>query len=139
MVTISRAMLETVLADVRRDPARERCGLLLGSGDCVTGVVPAANVHADPARHFELDPATLLAAHRQARAGGPTLLGHYHSHPGGEAVPSQADAAAAEADGRLWLIVAGDAVGLWRSVAAGALHGRFDPVGWRFAPAGQSG
>lgn len=135
MVTISRAALDRVLADVHSDPARERCGLLLGQGDCVTDALPAANVHARPTRHFELDPALLLAAYRHAREGGPSVLGHYHSHPTGTASPSRADATAAAADGRLWLIVAGNDFALWRSVAHGAHLGRFDPVDVHLADA----
>lgn len=117
-----------MLADARSDPARERCGLLLGRDDRVLDVRPAANVHAQPERHFELDPAVLIAAYRAERTGGLAVLGHYHSHPTGAATPSLADAAAAAPDGRLWLIVTSERVGLWRSVAAGALYGRFDPV-----------
>ena len=85
---------------------------------------PAANVAAEPARAFELDPAVLIAAHRAARAGGDAILGHYHSHPGGDPQPSSCDAAAAAA-GELWLVVAGREARLWRAVAGGPLHGAF--------------
>ncbi len=132
-VVISRSLLDVVLADARADGVRERCGLLLGKSDgksdAVLDFAPAANVHGEPERHFELDPAVLLAAWRAERSGGLAVLGHYHSHPVGAAVPSIADAAAASADGRLWLIVAREGVGLWRSVAGGAVHGRFESVG----------
>jgi desampylase len=131
-VIISRSLLDAVLADARADPTRERCGLLLGKrdgkSDAVIDFVPAANVHANPARQFELDPAVLVAAWRAERAGGLAVLGHYHSHPVGEAIPSVADAAAAEADGRLWLIVARKGFSMWRSVADGSMHGRFESV-----------
>ena len=127
-VVISRSLLDAVLADARADAVRERCGLLLGRGDPVMDFVPAANVHPQPERHFELDPAVLVAAWRAERAGGHAVLGHYHSHPVGEAEPSVADAAAASADGRLWLIVSREGFGLWRSVAGGAVHGRFEGV-----------
>lgn len=93
--------------------ASEICGLLLGEGERITAHLPAANVAADPARHFELDPAVLIAAHRAQRAGGPRIIGHYHSHPGGSAVPSATDAACARPDGSLWLIVGGGVARLW--------------------------
>ena len=127
-VIISRSLLDAVLADGRADAVRERCGLLLGRGGAVMDFVPAANVHPQPERHFELDPAVLVAAWRAERAGGHAVLGHYHSHPVGEAEPSVADAAAASADGRLWLIVSREGFALWRSVADGAVHGRFESV-----------
>lgn len=127
-VTISRSLLDAICADARSDPARERCGLLLGDGNSVLDFVAVANVHDSPERHFELDPAALIAAYRAERCGGLAVAGHYHSHPVGEVEPSLADAAAADDDGRLWLIVSRDDVGLWRSVAGGAMHGRFEAV-----------
>jgi proteasome lid subunit RPN8/RPN11 len=127
-IAISRPLLDAILADCRRDATVERCGLLLGQGGAITGFVPAANIHPEPQRHFELDPAVLLAAHRQSRSGGPRLLGHYHSHPQGMAAPSAADAAAADADGRLWLIATAGDWTMWRAVADGDRHGRFVAV-----------
>lgn len=115
---ISRAVLRAILQDARLTPDIERCGLLLGRGGEITGSIAAANVHPDPTRHFELDPAVLLSAERSARDAGEAgtqLLGHYHSHPVGAAVPSATDAAMAAADGRLWMIINADDVTLWRS------------------------
>lgn len=132
-VVISRSLLDAICADARSDQLRERCGLLLGDGASILDFVPCANVHGEPERHFELDPAALIAAYRAERAGGPTVVGHYHSHPVGEALPSLADAAAADDDGRLWLIVSRDDLGLWRSVAGGVVHGRFEAVETRLA------
>ena len=57
-----------------------------------------------------------------------TLIGHYHSHPGGRAEPSACDADMAVADGSIWLIIAGGEVMAWRAVEGGALYGRFDPL-----------
>lgn len=98
------------LAVAERD---EVCGLLLGRDRRIEAIGPAANVAPDPARHFELDPAVLIAAHRAARAGGLPVIGHYHSHPSGIAWPSATDAACASPDGSAWLIVAGEAARLW--------------------------
>ena len=124
-VRISRTLLNAILADAAQGRSLERCGLLLGSPDHIREVRFAANVAADPARHFELDPSVLLAAHKMARAGGPQIIGHYHSHPAGEAVPSATDARCALADGSLWLLVAGNDAALWRAGETGAVHGRF--------------
>jgi proteasome lid subunit RPN8/RPN11 len=93
---------------------------LLGAGSAVDGFLPAANVAKNPARHFELDPAVLIAAHRNARAGGPEIIGHYHSHPAGGAVPSARDTAMAVPDGSVWLIISATDVRAWRAVANGA-------------------
>ena len=113
-VTISSLLRDRIVARAAADD-REICGLLLGQAGRIEAIAPAANVAADPARHFELDPAALIAAHRAARSGGPSVIGHYHSHPSGVAIPSATDAACAMPDGTLWLIVAGEAVRLWRA------------------------
>ncbi len=115
---ISRAALATIRGEAAANPSREACGLLLGDARIDTATV-TANVAADPSRHFEIDPVALFAALRTERAGGPKLLGYWHSHPGGNAMPSATDAAMAAPDGKLWLIVAGDAIGAWRSLDTG--------------------
>ncbi|HJT39338.1 MAG TPA: M67 family metallopeptidase [Sphingobium sp.] len=111
-VGISRSLLGRIMALAQADPY-EICGLLLGEEGVIRDIRPAANIAADPARHFELDPAVLIAAHRGARKGGPAILGHYHSHPSGRAEPSATDAASAAPDGSLWLILGGGAARLW--------------------------
>jgi proteasome lid subunit RPN8/RPN11 len=117
---ISRAVLDAILARAAADPARECCGLLLGADGRIEAAVPAANVADDPARRFEIDPAALIAAHKAARGGAPGPLGHYHSHPSGDPVPSATDAAQAAPDGRLWLIVTpAGGHALWRAEADG--------------------
>ena len=124
-VRISRTLLNAILADAALGRGVERCGLLLGSPDHIRQVRFAANVAPDPVRHFELDPSVLLTAHKAARAGGAQIVGHYHSHPTGQAVPSATDARCAFADGTLWLLVAGEVAALWRAEEGGAIHGRF--------------
>ncbi|MBY9061821.1 M67 family metallopeptidase [Sphingomonas yunnanensis] len=130
MIDISIRLRDELVA-AARGSVDEVCGLLLGRGERVERVLPCRNVAATPATRFELDPAALLAAHRAARAGGPAVLGHYHSHPSGDARPSARDAADAAPDGSLWLIVAGGAVSAWRAIVDGTLHGRFDAVAMR--------
>jgi len=128
MVTIASDLIARILREAAASPQAEVCGLLFGSADAILAIRPCRNVAADPARQFELDPAALFAAHRGARAGGPAIVGHYHSHPTGRATPSPRDAAAAVADGSLWLIAAAGTVRGWRAVAHGTVEGRFDPV-----------
>ena len=126
-VLISSVLLEQITTHAK-GAADEICGLLLGTGDAVTQVVPCRNVASEPARRFEIDPAALIAAHRAARNGEPQVIGHYHSHPTGSPLPSPRDAADAAPDGAIWLIVGGGAVRAWRAVASGRVEGRFDPV-----------
>ncbi len=131
IVTISSALQKTLVDEAAVDPDREVCGLLLGrTAAAITGAVSARNVAADPARSFEIDPATLLRVHREARGQGQAVIGHYHSHPNGNGNPSKRDAARALENGQLWLIIAADAVHGWRAVADApdALHGCFRAI-----------
>jgi len=121
-VRISRPLLDAIIAHVASLPEREVCGLLFGDDGLIADALPAANVHPDPARHFEVDPAALIAAHRHARGGGPRLIGAYHSHPSGSTQASIEDAQSAE-NGQFCLILAGGTHRLYR-----AESGRLMPV-----------
>ncbi len=111
---ISRPALGQIRAAAAAAHPREACGILLGTGNRITAARPAANVHASPQTHFEIDPQALIDAHRQARGRGAQVLGYFHSHPSGPAEPSATDRACAAGDGKVWAIVAGGEVRLWR-------------------------
>ena len=111
---VTSGTMATLLEEAARAAPLECCGLLLGRAGRIEQASPAANVASDPARHFEIDPAALFAAHRAARAGGPELLGYYHSHPDGHPLPSATDCEHSSGDGRAWAIIAGGQVALWR-------------------------
>ena len=99
-------------AAARNAHPQEACGLLLGSGNQITRFCQTANVHPAPETHFEIDPQALIDAHREAREGGPQVLGYFHSHPVGPARPSATDRAMASGDGRVWAIAGiGDGAG----------------------------
>jgi len=128
MVTIASDLARQILCAAAASPEEEVCGLLFGTAAAIEAVQPCRNVAADPSRWFEIDPAALLAAHRAARSGGPAIIGWYHSHPSGEAMPSPRDAASAAPDGMLWLIAAGGALRAWRALPDGKVQGRFEAV-----------
>lgn len=110
---VTSGAMATLLEEAARAAPLECCGLLLGRGGRVETALPAANVAPDSLRHFEIDPAALFAAHRAARAGGPGLVGYYHSHPDGHPLPSATDCEHSSGDGRAWAIVAGGEVAFW--------------------------
>jgi proteasome lid subunit RPN8/RPN11 len=120
---ISRALQARMLEEAARIPDREVCGLVFGTGDdTVTDIQECINVAASPEDSFEIDPAALIAAHKAERAGGPSLIGCYHSHPNGVEKPSLRDA---ESDGRahsLWLIIADNKLVAWRSAGSGTFE-----------------
>ncbi len=110
---VASGVIATLVAEAASAAPHECCGLLLGR----TGIEearPAANVAAEPARHFEIDPQALIDAHRAARSGGPPIIGYYHSHPAGHPVPSATDCEHSAGDGSVWAIVAGGEVALWQ-------------------------
>ena len=117
-VQFTNRIAQALLAEARHAYPNECCGLLLGvvtrHATMISAILPAANVAPSPARHFEIDPATLIAAHRAARAGSPAVVGYYHSHPTGVAAPSATDAACAAHDGLIWAIIAGKSLQFWR-------------------------
>lgn len=117
-IEVTSGAIATLLEEATRAHPLECCGLLLGQGG-IAEIRPAANVAADPARHFAIDPAALIAAHRAARAGGLPVLGYYHSHPAGPPEPSPTDRAEASGDGRVWAIVGAGQVRFWRDEPAG--------------------
>ncbi|TKD52194.1 M67 family metallopeptidase [Sphingomonas baiyangensis] len=128
---MSSSVQRLIVAEAQRVAPLEACGLLFGELDRVEVANVAKNVAEDPRCRFEIDPAAFFAALRAERAGGPRIAGWWHSHPSGDARPSATDAAMAAPDGRLWLIVAGEAVAAWRAVAGGSVHGRFDALALR--------
>jgi proteasome lid subunit RPN8/RPN11 len=127
-VRISRGLLEALRQESAAAWPAEACGLLFGNADEIDGFQPAENVADAPEHRFEIDPAALFAALRVERAGGPHVIGYWHSHPSGDPAPSVTDAAMAEPDGKLWLILGAGGYSLHRALTKGLLHGRFDPV-----------
>jgi proteasome lid subunit RPN8/RPN11 len=125
---ISSVALQRIRAAAAASPHREVCGLLFGTPDRIDVAEPCDNVSAHPHDSFEIDPCALIAAHRRARGGGAALVGYYHSHPSGCAMPSPRDAAMAAPDGMVWLIVADSTVAAFRAQPIGTIEGRFDPI-----------
>ena len=121
-IEVTRDVIATLIAQARQSAGLECCGLLLGQpgmSSRITQAQPTANVHPEPARHFEIDPAALIAAYRAERNDGPALIGFYHSHPNGHPRPSADDCEHAGGDGRVWAIVAADEVHFWRDARQG--------------------
>jgi proteasome lid subunit RPN8/RPN11 len=114
-VELPAALADAIRAQARAASPYGCCGLLEGlrvegvRGDRafkVKALHPVRNLSSEPAR-FEMEPQGQFAAHRAARANGAAIIGCYHSHPYGPALPSAADRAGAGEENFLWLI-AGD-------------------------------
>ncbi|MGO8868631.1 MAG: Mov34/MPN/PAD-1 family protein [Alphaproteobacteria bacterium] len=111
MIAIARGLLDEIRLRAEAAFPEECCGLLLGHEQgkdriLVSDAVASANLAAERQRHFEVDPALYLRLCRAAaEPSSAQLVGLYHSHPEGEAVPSASDAAQAWQEGWIWLIV----------------------------------
>lgn len=119
VLNVTSGAIATLYEEAARAAPAEACGLLLGDGGGVARAVVCANVAADPLRHFEIDPAALIAALRAERQGGAAVLGYWHSHPTGHPLPSATDCEHAGGDGRVWAIVGENAIGWFRDTPGG--------------------
>lgn len=106
MLSLSRAVLEQVVAHCLGGLPDEACGLL--AGDPGTGAVatcyPTRNVAAS-AKLYTVDPKEHLRADREAEAAGHSIIGVFHSHTHTEAYPSPTDVAQAPDPGWHYVIV----------------------------------
>ena len=91
----------------------ECCGLIEGirieGGWRATALHEAANLAEDPARRFLIDPQRQFDLIRALRGRETRIIGCFHSHPEGPALPSATDRAQALEDDFLWLIAGGSA------------------------------
>lgn len=93
-IRIKTVDYEAIVAHARSGLPNEACGLVAGTveGDIKTieKVYFLTNVDQSP-EHFSLDPREQLAAVKDMRGLGITLLGNFHSHPATPARPSAED------------------------------------------------
>ncbi len=118
-ISVTRDVIAALSRSAKAADPLEACGILTGEGDQITGFIPARNVHSTPETHFEIDPQALIDAHRVARAGGPQVMGYFHSHPRGSATPSATDKQTAALDGAIWAIAAKRELRLFRAGEGG--------------------
>ncbi|MDK2126689.1 M67 family metallopeptidase [Parachitinimonas caeni] len=109
MLTLTKPLLEAVLAHAWRDHPLEACGVLAGpagSGQ-PQRCIPLRNV-AGATDFFRIDPQQQLQLWRELDAAGEAPLVIYHSHTGSRAEPSRDDIAAAGEPDAHYLIVSTD-------------------------------
>jgi proteasome lid subunit RPN8/RPN11 len=104
IVRVRAGLLEELLAEARRDPRIECCGLLAGRDGVISVVLPARNALGSPTA-YEIAPAELFALFRRMRAENLDHLGIYHSHPATDNAPSRTDLDRAYYPGAAWFIL----------------------------------
>lgn len=94
MLTLKKEHFETILQHCKDGLPNESCGLLAGTIDgdkkVIEKVYLLTNIDASR-EHFSMDPREQLAAVKDARANGLTLIGNFHSHPESPSRPSEED------------------------------------------------
>ena len=103
---VLQARIEALACDAF--PA-ECCGLMEGlhtkAAVEIVALHTARNI-AFASDRFEIHPEDHFAALRIARANGRAIVGCYHSHPGGQARPSETDRLGGGEENFVWLIAA---------------------------------
>jgi proteasome lid subunit RPN8/RPN11 len=92
-----RAVRRAIVTHARRERPRECCGLILGVWPQAAFAVPMANLAAAGRSRYQIDDAAHVRLRRVLREFVPavSIIGVYHSHPAGDAVPSPSDIAEA--------------------------------------------
>lgn len=94
-LVIGSGILSDILATAAADYPREACGILFGRLNepkrIVEGYRPTTNRWPERGDRYLIDPEALRRALRTEEAGGPRVLGFYHSHPDASPVPSETD------------------------------------------------
>jgi proteasome lid subunit RPN8/RPN11 len=112
-VRVGRGVCEDILRLARAAAPGECCGMLIGrpaAGEDaaqIMAVLPAANLEfAGSRRRFRIAPSDMIDAAQAARGQGLELVGFFHSHPRGAAIPSDEDIAEASAWAGYYHIIA---------------------------------
>lgn len=87
---IPKSIVEQLQQQAEQGLPNEVCGFLAGVQDEVKCHYELTNLDQSP-EHFTMDPKEQLAAIKDMRQKGYTLLGCYHSHPETPARPSDED------------------------------------------------
>ena len=110
MINMTAAQHQFLVAAARGDYPDECCGLIIGHKEkqdwIVDDLAASENQSPTPARNFEVDMRLRLALQKELRGTGRGIIGHYHSHPGGDATPSATDLKSAWEDDMVWIIMA---------------------------------
>ena len=110
MIVLTNLQMSKIVSHAERAYPNESCGLLVGERRAghvfIREVHGSANMAITPENQFEIDPQLRFDLERRTRQEELDLVGVYHSHPDGEASPSQTDIQRAWESSLVWLITA---------------------------------
>jgi proteasome lid subunit RPN8/RPN11 len=90
VLAITRIHLQQVIDHCNGGYPNEVCGILGGTGGRVEKVYCMTNARPGPTT-YEMDPEEQFRVMKDIREAGLSMLGMFHSHPGGHAYPSSVD------------------------------------------------
>jgi len=114
-LTLSQSLIDELHQIAGAASPMEACAVLIGTKGHVTSFIHIDNVAADPMHFFDMDTQQLIDAYKEARQLGTPIIGIWHSHPGGPALPSRVDSDKAYDASLIWLISAPKANAGWQS------------------------
>lgn len=88
---LTDAQVQGIIDHARADAPNEACGLIIGRQNRVTEIIRIPNSATDPLHQYRMDEKALVTALSSLETQGLALFGIYHSHPAGDAIPSQTD------------------------------------------------
>lgn len=104
MLTLTRAMVDQVIAHARRDHPDEACGVIAGRDDKATRVVEMENAERSPT-FYRFDAQEQLRVWREMDDADEVPFVVYHSHTATEAHPSRTDISLASEPDAHYLLV----------------------------------
>ena len=104
MLTLTRAMVDQVIAHARRDHPDEACGVIAGRDDKATRVVEMENAERSPT-FYRFDAQEQLRVWRAMDDADEVPMVIYHSHTATEAHPSRTDISLASEPDAHYLLV----------------------------------
>jgi proteasome lid subunit RPN8/RPN11 len=105
LLKIARRDLDQIRDHAIQGYPYEVCGLIGGRGDTAEIVVPVPNASLTPRVAYEMERQAMVDAIIGFQRAGREVVGIYHSHPDGQAVPSESDIGQATWPDVVWLIV----------------------------------
>jgi desampylase len=113
MRTMRRPIIDRIRVEAGTSHA-EICGALIGDGYTVTAALPLANHSMNSHDSYYIPAAEVMRIERATAREGNVLMGFYHSHPNGDAVPSATDVHDALPGYVYWIVSGTGAVRAWR-------------------------
>ncbi len=122
---LTQRQLDEIVAHAQGLAPEEACGLLGGVGGRVLGVYPVENALHSPLA-YSMEPQAQVETMMLIEELGWDLLGIFHSHPAGPAIPSQTDVRQAYYPESLTVILAPGRDRAWQARAFRIDEGRVE-------------